>query len=483
MRVSSAFVSLLVIVTLFATLTFPTGCANIIPPQGGPRDTIPPVLLKANPVDRATNVTSNRLVFSFDEFVELQNAQQAVIISPLPAVAPTLESKLKEVYVRLRDTLQPNTTYTIDFGSAIKDYNEGNVLKHFRFSFSTGDRLDSGRIKGKLVLAETGKTDTTLIVILHRSGKDSAIVTDRPAFITRINGKGEFQFDQLPDRDFYLYAIKDDGGMRRLIGDDQRVAFADSSVRPSNDPTPLTLYAFDLKAKTGSSVSPAPPIGTPGIKGRPGGGATDRRLRYTNSLSEGKQDLLSAFELSFDQALTRFDSSKIHLYTDTTFTPVKDHSFAIDSNRKKIMVQVPWKENTLYKLVVEKEALKDTQDRQLLKSDTISFTSRRRADYGKLSIRLRNPNNPPADGNTSNPVIQLVLNETIVATQPLGSDVIFRRELFLPGTYEIRVLYDRNQNGRWDGGRLFPSRLQPERVRLLDRKVTVKANWENEYEL
>jgi len=126
--------------------------------------------------------------------------------------------------------------------------------------------------------------------------------------------------------------------------------------------------------------------------------------------------------------------------------------------------------------------LKDTLDRQLLKSDTISFTTRRKADYGKLSIRLRNANNTSSDGSTANPVLQLVLNETIVASAPLGSDGSFRRELFLPGTYEMRILYDRNKNGRWDRGQLFPTRLQPERVRLLDRKITVKANWENEFE-
>lgn len=468
--------ALISFVSILTTLTVPTGCANIIPPQGGARDTIPPVLLKATPTDRSTNINTNRLVFSFDEFIELQNAQQAVIVSPLPATAPTIEGKLREVTVRLRDTLEPNTTYTIDFGNAIKDYNEGNVLNNFRYSFSTGNSLDSGKISGKVVLAETGKIDTTLIVILHRSGADSAIVNDRPAYITRLNGKGEFEFRQLPNRSFYLYAIKDDGGMRRVMGDDQRVAFADSAVGSSLEPKPITLYAFDLKPKSATPpATPAPAI-SPGIKGRPGGAAADKRLRYTNNLNEGKQDLLKPFELTLEQPLTRFDTSKIRLYTDTNYTPVKSYKLSIDSTARKISVEVPWAENVLYKLIVDKEALKDTIDRQLLRTDTISFLSRRKADYGKLSIRLRNITNPSA-------VIQLILNDAIVASAPLGNDGIFRRDLFLPGTYEMRILFDRNGNGVWDGGRLFPSRLQPERVRLLEKKITVKANWENEYEL
>jgi len=482
MRLHSFLFSLVVTVLVFASTVVPTGCANIIPPQGGPRDTIPPVLLKANPADRSVSVASNRLVFTFDEFIEIQNAQQEVIVSPLPAVAPTIESRLKEITVRLRDSLQPNTTYTIQFGNAIKDYNEGNVLKNFTTTFSTGTRLDSGELKGKLVLAETGKIDSTLIVVLHRSSDDSAIVNQRPAYITRLNGEGEFLFQQLPDRDFYMYALKDDGGMRRLIGNDARVAFLDSAVHPSADPTSITLYAFDLKEKETTPSGPAPSMPTPGIKGRPGGAAAEKRLRYANNLSEGKQDLLRPFELTVDQPLIRFDSSKIRLYTDTSFIPVANYSLTIDSNRRKLTLQVNWTEDKLYKLVVDKESLKDTLDRQLLKSDTISFTTRRKADYGKLSIRLRNANNTVSDGSTANPVLQLVLNETIVASAPLGSDGSFRRELFLPGTYEMRILYDRNKNGRWDRGQLFPTRLQPERVRLLDRKITVKANWENEFE-
>jgi hypothetical protein len=480
MRAPYFIFGLISIAVLSILVTIPTGCANIIPPQGGPRDTIPPVLLKALPADRSTEVNSNRLVFTFDEFVELQNAQQEVIVSPLPASPPTIESKLKEVIVRLRDSLQPNTTYSIQFGNSIKDYNEGNVLKGFRYTFSTGKQLDTGRIKGRLVLAETGKLDTTLIAVLHRSADDSAIVKDRPAYITRLNGRGEFSFDQLPNRPFYLYALKDDGGLRRLMGEDARVAFSDSSIRPAADPTAVTLYAFNLKEKTTAPANtPVTPTPTPGIKGKPGAApGQERRLRYSNNLSEGKQDLLTDFELTTDQVLVRFDTSRIRLYSDSTFKAASIYSIRLDSTRRKIHLKTSWAENTNYKLVIDKEALKDTLDRQLLKSDTISFVSRTKSDYGKLSIRLRNI---PSEAGT--PVIQLVLNENIVAAAPLGSDGSFRRELFLPGTYELRILYDLNGNGRWDTGRLFPTRRQPERVRLLERKITVKANWENEYEL
>jgi len=186
-----------------------------------------------------------------------------------------------------------------------------------------------------------------------------------------------------------------------------------------------------------------------------------------------------------EQYLTRFDTAKIRVYTDSSFIPIPQYGLALDSSSRKISLVLPWKENTQYQVVIDKEALKDTLDRQLLKSDTISFITRKKADYGKLSVRLRNLETIARQLGLSEiktqPILQLTINEFILASAPLGSDGQFKQELFLPGTYEIRILFDQNNNGRWDAGQLFP-RKQPERVRLLERKITVKANWENEFE-
>ena len=143
------------------------GCANIVPPGGGPRDSTAPMLKEADPVDSAVNFSGRRIVFNFDEYVEVQNIHQELLVTPTPRITPTVDSRLNTVTVRIRDTLEPNTTYTFDFGNAIKDINEGNVLKNFRYIFSTGPVLDSLTFAGSVILAETGKTDSTLIVMLH----------------------------------------------------------------------------------------------------------------------------------------------------------------------------------------------------------------------------------------------------------------------------------------------------------------------------
>jgi hypothetical protein len=134
--------SALIIIILISGISGP-GCANIIPPQGGPKDSIAPVLMKANPENSARNFTGNKINFTFDEFVELQNVQENLLVSPLPKTNPSVDYKLNTVSVKIKDSLEANTTYILNFGDAIKDVNEGNVMKGFTYVFSTGRYIDS----------------------------------------------------------------------------------------------------------------------------------------------------------------------------------------------------------------------------------------------------------------------------------------------------------------------------------------------------
>src|SRR3954471_18442060 len=140
-----------------------TSCANIIPPTGGPRDSLPPVLLTATPKDSALQFKTNRITLSFDEYVQVDNPTENVVIWPNPKIQPEITSKLRVVTIRLKDTLEPNTTYTINFGRSLKDINEGNTDSAFHYVFSTGTKLDNKKVSGKVTLAQTGKIDSTLI--------------------------------------------------------------------------------------------------------------------------------------------------------------------------------------------------------------------------------------------------------------------------------------------------------------------------------
>lgn len=469
-----ALISFLAIPLITAAALFTgSGCANIVPPQGGPRDSLPPVLLKASPGDSTRNFTGNRIVFTFDEFVDVQSVQENLMMSPSPKINPTVEYRLNTVTVKLKDSLESNTTYSINFGKAIKDFNEGNPLHNFTYTFSTGQYIDSLELTGQVILAETGKLDTTLIVMLHTSPNDSSVVKDRPRYVAKLDNKGNFRFRNLPQKTFYLYALKDEGGTRRYLSNKQLFAFADESVTPSLQPAPVTLYAYATKDTTPAvpSINAALGLKLPGGKNQ---GA--ERLRFTTNLSDNKQDLLGQLSINVERPLRVFDTTKIRLYTDSAYNPAPDYRFQLDSTRKQIDLVNTWKENTLYHIIVEKDFAEDTAGRKLLKTDTLTFTTRKTADYGSLEIKFRNLD------LKKNPVLLFVSGENIVRSAPLTGDT-YTIPALLPGEFELRILYDDNKNGAWDPGDFFGKRKQPELVKPIERRITVKPAWKNEFEI
>ena len=462
-----AIISVITVTTLLlALLGTGPGCANIVPPSGGPPDTLPPVLLKVTPPDSMRNFMENRITFTFDEYVDLDNYQQNLIVSPYPKNTPNVSRKLQTITVKLRDSLEANTTYTLNFGEAIKDVNEGNIMRDFTYTFTTGDYFDSLQLRGNILVAQTGEIDTTVTVLLHRTGEDSAMVKQRPRYITRVDGKGNFVFKNMPPGTYYMYALKDESGSYRYFNNTQLFGFADSSVVISRESKPVTLYVYSVPA-------PAKASDEEGVNKRKG---ADKRIRFTANLQNNEQDLLKPFVLKFETPLRTFDSSKLSLSTDTTYTPVTNYRWTLDSTRKELTLNHVWKENTVYNLLFVKDFATDTLGQQLLKDDTLMFNTRRIIDYGKLAIRFINLD------LTRNLVLQFVQNNEIRASFPLTA-ATFNQALFVPGEYNLRILYDDNKNGVWDPGQFFGKRLQPESVKPVSRVVTIKANYDNQFEI
>ena len=454
----------LVLAALFWT-SVPSGCANIMPPAGGPRDSLPPVLLKAEPGDSTTNFRGREVVFSFDEYIDLKDLSNNVIWTPTFDVNPAIEVRGRTITIKFKgkDTLVPNTTYVVNFGNAIVDINESNVLKDYTYAFSTGPFLDSLEITGQVILAETGTIDSSMLVVLHRDFRDSAVRTERPPYAVRLNNDGRFRFRYLPSDTFAIYAIGEPTFSKRYQSKDQLFAFADSPVIAGQTDS-LVLYAYrEVPKTTPQSAGQGPRISP-----------LDRRLRFTPKTT-GQQDLLSDYIIEFPVPLKNVDSTKISLATDSTFTPA-NFSTELDTTGKLLTVKSAWKENTRYFLLLQQDFASDTNGRQLLKTDTLTFVTRKLADYGSLLIRMKNLD------TTRNPVILLILNNEVVQSAPIKSGV-FSKPLFLPGEYQVRILYDTNGNGKWDPGQFFGNRRQPELVVPVTGRITIKPNWENEFDL
>jgi hypothetical protein len=463
-------IGFLLIITIMANLQGITGCASIVPPSGGDKDTLPPLLLSVAPADSSRNFEGKRITFVFNEFVQVENPFSNLLITPTPKTTPNVESRLRTVTVAIRDTLEPNTTYTFDFGDAIRDINEGNILRNFTYIFSTGSVLDSLEFSGKVIIAETGKTDSTLLVFLYNKLDDSAVIKERPRYITRLDNNGNFTFRNLPPGTFAIYSVKDEGGSKRYLSRTQLFAFADTPIVVQQNYTPVTLYAF--VAKDTNAVTPPS-----SIKGPPARNvAIDKRLRLETSLQADQLGLLDSFHLYFRTApLKFFDSSKVRL-TGEKFEPLNGYRFVMDTSNKKVTLFYPWTENTGYQLIFDKDFAEDTAGRKLLRDDSISFRTRREKEYGLVRLRF------PTLDLTKNPVLLFVQNEG-VAHSHVFTNKEFYAKIFKPGEYELRLLYDANKNGQWDTGEFFSEHRQPERVIPISRKLTVKANWDNEVDI
>lgn len=456
----NVFFFLFIISCIITISLFSSSCANIIPPSGGPRDSLPPVLVNATPKDSTVNFKSNRIVLTFNEYIDLQDIQQNLLFTPTFEVNPLIEAHLRTLTLKLRDSLQPNTTYTFNFGNAVRDVNEGNILKDFVYTFSTGPVLDSLQIHGKVIVAENGKADSTLIVVLHKDFSDSAVVKKRPPYVARLDHNGNFTFRNLPKDTFAIYAIGDAGMSRRYQSKSQLFAFANEPV-VAGDKNAITLYAYQEE--------PAPVKNTPAKAA-----TTDKRLRFTTNLNGNQKDLLTDLVLTTERPLRFFDTTKMALASDSAFNPVP-YTTELDSTKKNITINANWKEGTLYHVILNKDVAEDSLGRRLLKTDTISFTTLKHSDYGSVSLRIRNID------TAQNPVLQFVQNDKVVYSAPIKSGIL-RLPLFLPGDYDLRILYDRNNNGKWDPGQFFGTKIQPEIVQPIEQKITVKPDWDNEFE-
>jgi len=464
----SVYFSLFIIFISAIFIITSSGCANIIPPGGGPRDSLPPVLIAAAPKDSATNFAGNRITLNFDEFVEIQNAFENILVSPTPNNIPIISSHLRNVTVRIKDTLEPNTTYSINFGNALRDVNEGNIYKDFTYVFSTGRTLDQNTLSGKVILAETGKIDTTLIVVLHHNLEDSAVAKEKPRYIAKLDGKGNFTFRNLAAGTFALYAIPNEFS-RHYDDTTKPFAFADSAISTTQN-TPITLYAYQLAKKDTAAKTSKPQNANTKDKNK-----QEKQLKLQSNLESGRQGLLNNLELTFSQPIKTFDTTKIVL-ANKDFAPVNNYTIAADTNKTRFTIVYNWPPNTEFNLLISKDAFADSAGLTLAKNDTIKFSTKANEDYGLVRLRFRN-----LDLN-KNPVLQVVQNDKIIESSPLTTPE-WLRKLYNPGEYDLRILYDDNKNGKWDPGKFYGVHKQPEVVITINEKLSVRGNWDNEKEI
>lgn len=439
-----------------------SGCANIIPPGGGPRDSLPPKLVIALPKDSATNVHTKNFMLSFDEYVTLQGIQENLIVSPTVKNTPIIDYKLKNVTIKFKDSLEENTTYTLDFGKAVVDVNESNMAKGFRYIFSTGSTIDNGNYNGHVIVAATGKVDSTLIVVLHNNLNDTSIYKNMPRYYTRVNGKGNFSFRNLAPGTYAAYVIPTNFS-RKYDDSTNYFGFLNNHVVVSEQTKSDTIYAFEEVKKIEKRIYAS--TNNKDTK-------EDKRLKYQASFNNGEQDLLTSLDLTFAKKIILKDSAAIKL-VDTNFVSKEGYTLTLDSAATKLSIGYNWPAAEPFKLLVPKGSVTDSLGNTTAKSDTLSFYTKRETDYGLIKFKF------PNIDTSRHPVLQITERNEVVNSYSLTSNQLVIKR-YKPGSYELRLLFDANKNGVWDTGSFKLNKRQPEIVIEIPKPISVRNNWDNE---
>jgi hypothetical protein len=219
---------LLILSVVFLIFLFPD-CAKMGSLTGGDKDSLPPVILNSRPDNYSLGFNRSTIEITFDEFIVLNNINQELVVSPPLKEKVTTIMKGKSLVINLNNDLKENTTYTLNFGQAIKDNNEGNVLSNYEFVFSTGDYLDSLSVYGRLLNAFDLKPSKDPVnIMLYDTLYDSAFIKEIPIYIGKTNKEGYFSLNNLKSDTFRIFALKDGNANYRFDLPNEEIAFLDT---------------------------------------------------------------------------------------------------------------------------------------------------------------------------------------------------------------------------------------------------------------
>ena len=243
-------------VVLLATLC---RCARQAAPQGGPRDSLPPKVVTMTPAFGTTHFKDKRILIEFDEYVQLEDQQKEFFTSPFMEQKPVLSIRGRSVQIDLKEDLDSNRTYALDFGSSVVDNNEGNPYVGLRYVFSTGGEIDSLLMSGYTVDAQKGDTLGKVFLLFFDAkadsipAYDSTIVNSKPLSVARSYPNGIFIAENLKPMDYRIYALEDNNNNMRYEPGVDRVAFLDTVFNPLREP------AFDIWYDTSRRYMQADP--------------------------------------------------------------------------------------------------------------------------------------------------------------------------------------------------------------------------------
>ncbi|THF49449.1 hypothetical protein E6C50_11925 [Flavobacterium supellecticarium] len=512
-----------------------TNCAKRGMVSGGPKDTIPPTITFSTPKNFSTNFTGNFIKINFSEYIKVKDINKQLIISPPMKKAPDIVPMgyaSKYITIKIKDTLQPNTTYSFNFGQSISDNNEQNPYSQFKYVFSTGSYIDSLKIGGIIRDAYDKKVDHFVSVMLYEAATftDSTVFKQQPRYVTNtLDSLKVFTLENLKEGDYYLVALKDKNNDYKFNPKEDKIAFFKKPIRIPNDtifrldlfkeelafkaekPTQETsnklIMGFEGKEKAkntkitvfkgGEPLTSVitkypskdslniwfPKVKADSLKIHVSNGDYTREFVAKIKEMKTKSDTLSfeakptgsigfrdVFTITPSIPLSKIDTSKIKLINVKDSTAAVPFQLKYLEYEKKLEIDFKKEADQRYKLTLLPGALTDFYE---TKNDTLKYTlgTRSNTDFGNLRVRLENVKRFP--------VLLEVLdkNGKILATEYSEKETVIDFNLLEPSTYTLRLIYDDNKNRKWDTGNFLKKEL-PEEVLYFPGEVDVRANWD-----
>ena len=506
-------------------------CAKRATPTGGPKDTIPPVLINASPKLNTTFFDEKEVKFIFNEYVKLDNIDKQLIVSPPLKIGgyklyPTMSAS-KKITLSILDTLLENTTYTFNFGEGIKDYNEGNKMSFFSYTISTGAEIDSLNLKGVIKDAIKMEPDDFISLQLYpidSSYNDSTIYKRKPFYVTSTLDTTVFEFKNLKAGKYELIALKDFSNNYFFDQNIDQIGFLNTPISlPLDSIIELKIFkektifswanAFfinnhhighgyygDYENQKFKLISNVPKsfeflinknresdtlnywfkgIKTDSLKFEyPIKDSIKTELvKFKNPIKDsliitqmtiGAIDLTDIFKIKSNLPIVSSDSSFVKIRKkDSTLVPAK---IKIDENYDKVEIDFKLIPNDMYDIQLLPNTLKDFWGNT---HDTLYFkvSTKKVEDYGNIFIQL-------VYEDSSEFILELLKdNKVIRSYNKPNENSNYSFKLLNPGKYFLRLIKDNNNNDKWDTGNYLKN-LQPEEVIYYPFELELRANWD-----
>ena len=512
-----------------------SGCAKRGSPTGGPVDSIPPVLINASPKINSTNFDSKEIRLTFDEFVKLDKVGEQLIISP-PLNKSSYEVKplngvTKKVFLEFIDSLENETTYSINFGNSIKDNNEGNPLTFFSYVFSTGETIDSLYVRGNISDAFDKETDDYISIHLYRIDSifnDSIIYNNRPTYISNSLDSTSYQFKNIKEGKYLILALKDIDNNYFFDPFYDKIGFIDSLITLPRD----SIINFKLFKEETSLIWDKPHFinsekigfgyyGKLDLKNIKIESSIPDSVNYTYTKENEKDTLIfwlskNSFDsLNFNLiekdttklVTVKFDRAKDTLIDSLSISPktaniihlketfkllsniplkniedslitIRDidslivpFTTSINDNLDQIDIEFEVSPSDNYRVFILPEAIKDVRG---VSNDTLQYNvvSQSLEDYGNVYLDvIRN--------SSSKFILQMIDSngEVIRVFKNVNQDATYNFDYVRPGKYIFRLIEDANNNDKWDTGN-YLKKIKPERVYYFSNELEVRANWD-----